>query len=99
MDVEICSKLEIIEQILDSPTRVEYSVRCLSGTVEVGDLAVSGIDHDGSEVRLDLTVSTILRYGRPCDLLDPPHHARLRLDGQSPGPNLIERIFLSRSRD
>ena len=67
--------IEIVEHT--SPSQVECIVRCLSGTVKIGDTAYGGILRDGHEIALELTVANIFRYGRTCDLLDPPHNAIL----------------------
>lgn len=61
--------------------KVACVVRCLDGVVRVGDCVVAGELGDGSRVQLECNVVGIDRYGRNVDFVDPPHSARITLDG------------------
>lgn len=73
--------IEIVEHTITSPSQAECIIRCLSGTVKIGDTAYGGILRDGHEIALEFTVANIFRYGRTSDLLDPPHNALLHFSG------------------
>ncbi|MFE6919615.1 hypothetical protein ACFVAV_01080 [Nocardia sp. NPDC057663] len=96
--IENSSILEVVEIQSAPSAQAVCVVRCLSGTVEVGDIATSGVMHDGNRISLSLEVSVMLRYGMRCDLLDPPHSALLRLSGVVPNQFVnASRLFLTRA--
>lgn len=57
-------------------------VRCLEGTVSLGDVFDTAVFTDGHLGSVSLRVAGLWRYGRPTDLLDPPHTAKLELTGR-----------------
>ncbi|MET9213398.1 MULTISPECIES: hypothetical protein [unclassified Nocardia] len=73
--------IEIVEHTVTRPGQAECIVRCLSGTIKIGDIVYGGTLRDGREIALELRVANILRYGRTCDLLDPPHNGLLHFSG------------------
>lgn len=95
--MEVSSTLEVIEFRRTGPEGAECIVRCLTGTVVVGDIAVSAEFSTGKDVPIELSISHILRYGKSCDLLDPPHNALLGLSGTIPdGIATMGKLILSR---
>ncbi|MFJ4678443.1 hypothetical protein [Kitasatospora sp. NPDC088783] len=61
-------------------------VRCLQGTVSVGDIFHAGKRRDSDEaVSFELTVESIWRYGQPVEFVDAPHGAKVRFLGASAG--------------
>ena len=68
-----------IQQIESSSTDETWAiVRCHHGEAHVGDHLTSFI---GSTEAIDLVLSSIERYGKPTDILDAPHTARVLLTG------------------
>lgn len=62
-----------------------WVVRCVDGTVSVGDAVVSGIDENGSVCTLDgFKVDEVRRYGRSVKFFDPPHSAEIRISDSLP---------------
>ncbi|MFC5031269.1 hypothetical protein C8250_039390 [Streptomyces sp. So13.3] len=57
-------------------------VRCLEGVVSPGDMFDVATSTGGEDARVALYVTRIWRYGRPIDLLGPPHSAKVELTGQ-----------------
>ncbi len=57
-------------------------VRCLEGTVSIGDAFDVAVLNSGASVSVALRIVRIWRYGRGADLLDPPHTAKLELAGR-----------------
>lgn len=84
VDADVISCLEIVQFRPVGSALSECVVRCLSGTLRIGDVVSSHWAGDGTEVVVCLEVSRILRYGQDCDLLDPPHNAMLNLVGALP---------------
>jgi hypothetical protein len=72
-------RLEIHEILAGTDDRIRCVVRCLEGTLTGGETLDTAVMADGSRVPVDLTVEGMERYGRPVDLLDPPHGAMLRV--------------------
>jgi hypothetical protein len=71
--------IENVEQLSDQVA--VCVVRCLGGSVSAGDIFGIAVTEDGIHNSVELRVTTIWRYGRTVDLLDPPHSARLELTG------------------
>ncbi|MFJ5304862.1 hypothetical protein [Streptomyces sp. NPDC088350] len=57
-------------------------VRCVEGVVSPGDMFDTATSADGANGRVALLVTRIWRYGRPVELLDPPHSAKVELAGE-----------------
>lgn len=96
--IENSSMIEVVEIQAATSEQAVCVVRCLSGTVEIGDIATSGVLHDGNRIALGRTVSVMLRYGKHCDLLDPSHSALLRLSGVVPNQFVnASKLFLTRA--
>jgi hypothetical protein len=83
MAVRARISLEHVEDVVaDTATCI---VRCLEGTVSVGDVFNVATSANGAAVTVSMRVVRIWRYGRVADLLDPPHTAKLELASQDVG--------------
>ncbi|MFE3194248.1 hypothetical protein ACFXHA_34945 [Nocardia sp. NPDC059240] len=67
---------------IDGNRAAILDVRCIEGTVRVGDRVIKGRTGNGDDVQVDLVIDGLLRYGRASEFVDPPHVARIRLSGQ-----------------
>ena len=64
-----------------SGDRAGCVVRCLAGTVAVGDVFTTLELSDGATSEVSLRVAGITRYGKAVEFVDPPHSAVLELSG------------------
>lgn len=78
-------RVEIITVEDVSDNRAHCVVRCLEGTVRVGEVLTVLELADGTRHDVSLTVAQIMRYGKPMTWFDPPHGALLELSGAAVG--------------
>jgi hypothetical protein len=71
--------IEVVEDV--SGDRASRVVRCLAGTVAVGDVFATLELPDGARGEVSLWVAGITRYGKAVEFVDPPHSAMLELSG------------------
>lgn len=75
--------IELVEQ--SSGEQASCLVRCLEGTVLVGQV-FDRLEGPGSAVRpVSLRLTGLLRYDREVEFFDPPHTGRARLTGTGVG--------------
>ncbi|MEU8762993.1 hypothetical protein [Streptomyces sp. NPDC048659] len=71
--------IDHVEQVSD--TEVTCVVRCLRGTVSVGDVIRTGRTAANAVVALEATVHAMWRYGRPVEFVDTVHTAKVMFTG------------------
>lgn len=71
-----------VESVTDyDDTHATCIVRCVQGSVKVGDVISCGRSQEGRTQELLLRLEMILRYERAVSLLDTPHVAKIKVAG------------------